>query len=176
VFKAAEGVLIMSKTVSVGYTDTAISGVTSLNLARGLVNYGADWRVKQDEPTEVILTNLTSPINYPERVRVGATEVADVYKGSGVEPGLYAPTRRGISILSQLTEVWKVSDTVDSAYEVALPITGHIVLKVPNSDQITPEMINTFLGRLVSTLFETGSDTTSRIASILRGSLTPSDI
>lgn len=166
----------MAKAVSVNYTDTAISGVIERALARGLINYGADWRVKSEQPEEVILTNLTSPTSYPERIRIGASEVADVYKGSGVEPGLYSPTRRGTSILCQLTEVWKVTDTVDSTYEVALPVTGHIVLKVPNNEQITPAMINTFLGRLVSGLFETGSETTTRLASILRGSLTPADL
>lgn len=166
----------MSKTVAVNYTDTAIDGVSTLDLARGLVNYGADWKVKQDEPNEVILTNLTSPITYPERFRVGASEVVDVYKGSGIDAGLYAPTRRGISVLCQLTEVWKVTDSTDATYEVALPITGHIVLKVPSNENITPAMINTFMGRLVSGLFETGSETTTRLASILRGSLKPADL
>lgn len=166
----------MAKTVAVGYTDTAISGVTSLDLARGLVNYAADWRVKQDEPGEVVLTNLTSPISYPERFRIGASEVADVYKGSGIDPGLYAPTRRGISVLCQLTETWKLTDSTDATYEVALPITGHIVLKIPSNENITPAMVDTFLGRLVSGLYETGSETTTRLASILRGSLIPSDL
>lgn len=166
----------MAKTVSVNHTDTAIQGVTSLDLARGLVNYGADWKVKQNEPNEIVLTNLTSPITYPERFRVGTSEVSDVYKGSGIDAGLYAPTRRGVSVLCQLTEVWKVADSVDATYEVALPITGHIVLKVPSNESITPAMIESFLGRLVSGLYETGSKTTTRLASILRGSLKPADL
>lgn len=48
----------MSRNVSVNYTDTPISGVTSLTLNRGLINTGADFKVKVIKPDEVIITNL----------------------------------------------------------------------------------------------------------------------
>jgi len=166
----------MSKSVSFNYTDTAISGVTSLNLPRGLVNFGADWKIKEQEPEEAIVTNLTSPLSFPEKMRFSTSEVADVYKGAGVDPSMYAPSRRGVSLLGQVTEVWTVTDSTDASYQVALPVSAHLVIKVPNNENITPAMVQTLLGRLVSGLYETGSTGTTRIAAMLRGSLLPSDL
>lgn len=166
----------MTKALSVNYTDTAISGVTSLNLKRGLVNFGADFKVKSDEPGEVILTNLTSPVVYPEKMRISASDVANVYTGSSIEPSLYAPTKRGTSLLVQLTEIWKVTDTAVPEMEIALPVSAHIVIKVPNHELVTPAAVETLVGRLVSGLYETGSTDSTRLTALLRGSLKPSDI
>lgn len=166
----------MSKVVSVNHTDTPISGVSSLSLDRGLVNFQADFKVKQDSPDEVVITNLTSPVNFPERFRFSVEEKTDVYKGSGLDPTFYAPSKRGRSILSQLTEVWTVTDSVDTTYQVALPVSAHIVIKVPDNENITPAMVEALVGRVVSGLFETGSEATTRLQAMLRGSLKPSDL
>lgn len=166
----------MTKQLSMNFTDTAISGVTTLTFPRGKVNFKADWRIKQDEPEEAILTNLTSPVVYPERMRISASDVANVYSGSSVEPSLYAPTKRGRSVLVQVNEIWKVTDSVDATYEVALPVQCHLVIKVPNHELVTPDAIQTLVGRAVSGLFETGSADTTRLGSLLRGSLLPSDL
>lgn len=166
----------MAKSVNLNVTDTPISGVSTLSLNRGLVNFGADFKVKSNVPGEVVLTNLTSPVSYPEKLRIAQSEIADVYAGTGVNASLYAPTRRGVSCVCQLTDVWKVVDSVDPTYEVALPISAHIVLKVPNNELITLPMIEATIGRLISGLYETGSDETTRLAAILRGSLVPSDL
>lgn len=166
----------MAKALSVNYTDTAISGVSSLPFQRGLVNFGADFVVKSDIPGEVILTNLTSPVVYPEKMRISSSDVANVYNGSSIEPSLYAPTKRGTSILVQLTEVWKVTDTVDTSIEAALPVSAHLVIKVPNHELVTPAAVQTLIGRLISGLYETGDLSTGRLTALLRGSLKPSDI
>jgi len=140
------------------------------------VNFGADWKIKEQEPEEAIVTNLTSPLSFPEKMRFSTSEVADVYKGAGVDPSMYAPSRRGVSLLGQVTEVWTVTDSTDASYQVALPVSAHLVIKVPNNENITPAMVQTLLGRLVSGLYETGSTGTTRIAAMLRGSLLPSDL
>lgn len=166
----------MAKTVSFNYTDTAISGVSVLPLNRGLVNFGADFKVKQDEPDEAIVTNLTSPLSFPEKFRFGATEVNDVYKGAGIDPSYNAPSKRGVSILGQLTEVWTVNDSADASFQVALPVSAHIVVKVPKNENITPAMVQTLVARCISAFYETGSASTDRIGAMLRGSLLPSDL
>jgi hypothetical protein len=157
-------------------TDTPVTGVTELTLDRSIPNYGSDWRVTKDEPDEVIITNMHAPVTYPEKFRTGVTEVADVYKGTGISSSLYSPTRKGNNVLVQLTEVWTVTDTVDTTYNVALPISGHVVLKIPQDPAITADLIIAFLGRLVSGLYETGSEDGTRLQALLRGALKPSDI
>lgn len=166
----------MAKTLSVGYTDTAIPEVISLDFSRGLVNFGADFKVKSDEPNEAIITNLTSPVVYPERFRFSVSDVGNVYSGTSIEPSLYSPTKRGTSLLVQLTETWKVTDESAPLLEIALPVSAHLVIKVPNHELVTPAQIQTLVGRLISGLFETGSTDNSRLSAMLRGSLKPSDL
>lgn len=166
----------MAKVLSYSFTDTPISGVTSLNFSRGLVNFGADFRVKSDEPSEVIMTNLTSPVVYPEKVRISCSDVANVYTGSSIEPSLYAPTKRGVSLLVQLNEVLKVTDSTVPEMEIALPAQVHFVIKVPNHELITPAVVEKLLGRAISCLYETGTTSSTRMTALLRGSLKPSDI
>lgn len=166
----------MSKVISTNYVDTPISGVTSLNFARGLVNYKADWRVKNQAADEAKLINITSPVPYPETMRISVSDVADVYKNSGVEIAAQGPTKRGKSILVQLNENWTVTDSTDPTFSNTLPVQAHMVIKVPNSDVITPDMVLALVGRVVSGLYETGSVSPTRLAAMLRGSLLPSDL
>lgn len=166
----------MAKQISLNRADSPVTGVTSLTLPLAVLNFGADFRIKSDEPNEAIITNLKSPIDRPERFRFGMSEVKDIYKNAGIDASLYAPSRRGASVLCQLTDVWTVTDSVDPSYEVALPIEGHIVLKVPANENVTTEMIKAFIGRLCAGLFETGDSGTTRLNSLLRGSLLPKDL
>lgn len=165
----------MAKVKSTGYTDTAIAGVSTLPFARGLVNIAADFRVKSNVAgKEVILTNITSPPDRPEKIRIGYTDVANVYSGTGIEPSVSAPTKRGTQILAQITEVISVTDDADSDFRIDLPVSYHLVIKVPTSEFITSSDVLTGVGRLLSGLFDTGATTSSRLDAILRGALVPS--
>lgn len=167
----------MSKVKSYGYTDTAIAGVTGLDFPRGLVNFDADFRVKSDKPgQEVVLTNTTSPIDRPEKLRIAYSDVANVYNGTGIDPSVSAPTKRGISILVQETSVLSVSDSVDADFRLDLPLSCHLVIKVPASEYVTADDVLASIGRLLSGLFDTGLETNARLNAILRGSLVPSDV
>lgn len=167
----------MAKSLSVNYTDSAISGASQVTLKLPTLNYGSDFRVKQDEPNEAIVTNLTSPIGQPERLRWAHSDVADVYRGSGIDPTMYYASRRGTQILVQLTDVFKVTDTEDASYEAHLPISCHLVVKVPNNDLVTDEVVLAEIQRLLGALFETtGTTPENRLKSILRGALLPAQL
>lgn len=165
----------MAISIDAGYTDTSIEDVTELNFARGLVNFDADFRVKSNTPgKEVVLTNITSPIDRPEKFRISYSEVSNVYNGTGIDQSAYAASKKGVSVLVQLTEVLSVVDSADADYRVDLPVSYHLVIKVPASGNIPAASIQAGIGRLLSGLYETGSTATSRLESILRGSLVPS--
>lgn len=167
----------MSRSLNLNRTDTAIAGNPTQNLTRGNVNFDTDWRVKTNNPgKEVVLTNVTSPIDCPERFRIAYTEIGNVYAGSGVEKSVYAPTTRGVSVLVQLTEVLTVTDSTDAAYRVDLPVSYHLVIKVPANELITESVVQAGVARLLSGLYDTGVTTTARLAGLLRGSLVPSDV
>lgn len=167
----------MAKELSVNYTDTPITGVTAVEITLPTLNYAKDFRVKQDEPKEGIITNLTSPIDAPERIRWAHSDIGDVYRNTGIDPTLYYASRKGTQILCQLTDVYKVTDSSAADYLAMLPVSAHLVLKVPNNDLISENVAITMLGRLLATLYETsGTTTSSRLRSLLRGSLIPSSL
>ena len=167
----------MAKQISKGYIDTPISGVTKLSLNRGLLNFKADFRVKAENAgKEIVLTNITSPIDRPEKIRIAYSDVSNVYNGSGIESGVYAPTKRGVSVLAQITNVISVTDNTDPTYRVDLPVSYHLVIKVPVSEAITGQVIEEGIGRLLSGLYDTGDNKVTRLDAILRGSLVPTDM
>lgn len=167
----------MTTTVTKGYNDTPVEGVSSLVLDRAILNLGTDFRLKSnDAGKEIVLTNLTSPIDRPERIRIAYSEVANVYTGSGIDPSVSSPTKKGVSILVQLTNILTVKDSVDASYRQDLPLSLHMVMKIPSSEFVTAAVVEENLGRLLSGLFDTGSSSTSRLEAILRGSLVPTEL
>lgn len=167
----------MAKSLHKNYVDSGVPGVTSLSLGLDILNFGADYRVRVDEPNEVIITNMTSPIDRPETIRYALSTVADVYKGTGIDVAYRSPSSKGLSLVCQLSDIYNLYDeTVDDPREQYLPIQGHIVLKMPSNDAIDAATIKSFLGRLVAGLFGTGVVDDSRLAALFRGSLLPTDM
>lgn len=158
-------------------TDTPISGVSSLNLPRAILNFGADWRIQKEVPgEELILVNMNSPVAYQETARFAVERVSDIYKNSGITSNLYSPVRTGHRILFSLREVWTETDTADATWLVALPVYGTKSWTIPDDPGITATDILTFLSRETSLAFESGSTTGDRIVAFMRGALAPTDI
>lgn len=168
----------MSKSVNVGYTDTVLSPDTSasLTLLRAPLNVGVDYAVKSNAPGEVVITNITSPADRIEKIRFGYSEVSDIYKGSGIDPAYYGPSRKGVSVVVQLTEVQRVVESTDINYAVDLPISAHLVIKVPSHELVTSATVETALKRLLSALYPKGGTTLTRLTALLRGSLVPPEL
>lgn len=166
----------MAKVVNMGYTDTPVGGVPSLTFPRAVLNFAADFRVKSNQPNEVVLANITSPIDRTEQIRVAFNNITNVYTGTSIEPSLAAPTKRGISVLCQVTDIISVTDDTDPDYRIDLPVSYHLVIKIPANENLTTTMIQQGLGRMISGIFDTGSATLTRLEALIRGSLTPTDL
>lgn len=166
----------MARATSTGYTDTPISGVTSLNFPRGLVNFGKDFSVQKNGTTDVTLTNLTCPIDQPEKFRFAISDIANVYTNTGIDPSVWGANRQGQSVLIQLSEVLSVTDSTNPEFRVDLPVTCNITFKAPKSSYVTADSLLTLLGRAVSGAFVTGSTTNEGITRLIHGSLIPSDL
>lgn len=154
------------------YVDTPISG-SATEVHIGSLNYGADFALIQDIPGQVQATNVTCPTDRPEKLRWAITPISDVYRNSGISPNLFTPSRQGASLLCQLTDVYSIKNGEDSSFQAAIPLSGHIVLRMPYSHLVTADEIKTFLMRLVAGLFPPGNNTADALASLIRGSLRP---
>lgn len=160
----------MSILISTGCADTAISGVTAPALTMPVINYAVDYRVKSETTKEVVLTNTTSPLDQPETIRFGFSEIADIYAKSGLNTDQISGTTKGVNVLAQINETLKVTDSSNAAFSQYLPISAHLVVKVPQSGYITPAIVKTLITRLIATLYEDG---VSNISSLSKGVLTP---
>lgn len=165
----------MPKTINLNHCDTAVPDISALSLPRSILNFGADYRVRSDEPKEAVITNLTSPIGKGETFKFGCSDVKNIYQNTPIDASAQSPSKRGVQVLVQLKDCWTISDSV-LLTEYTVPVEGHIVLKIPSVDGISSTDIEQFVGRLVSGLFETGSSDGSRIESMFRGSLLPRDV
>lgn len=167
----------MAKEINLATSDTVIEGVSSLTFPRGLLNIAADWKVvSESSGKEVILTNLKSPRDKQERIRIAVAPVANVYNGAQIEPTAYDVSKKGVSILAQDTCVFTITDTADANYLSQKPVSVHMVIKAADSEYITAAHVQTCIGRLLSALFDTGSTATTRLEALLRGVVTPSEV
>lgn len=164
------------KQLKFSFTDTPISGVTTLAFPRGLINFGADFAPISEKPSEVVISNVTADREMPEKFRFSHSSVSNIYANTGIAPSVQAPSTRGTNLLIQLTEVATINDTVDATYRADVPLSSHLVLKIPAIEQVTEEVVLEMIGRLVSGLFETGDTGETRLARLLRGALLPKDI
>lgn len=163
----------MAYTTSFGYTDT-IS--TPKNIAIPDLDYANDFAVVRDDASEVILTNVTSPVDQAETIRFGYQNVTNVYNNTGIDPSVMATTKRGVSIVGQVNDILRVSSTDGTCCDVGydLPIEAHVVVKVPLNQFVTSEVALTIVKRAFSTFFATGSVTADRLNALLRDALKPS--
>lgn len=161
----------MSYTINKGYTDTI---ATTKDVALPDLDYAHDFRVSQDTPGEVIMINTTSPMDRGETIRFAITNVKDVYTNTGVDAAYQAASHQGVSLVVQVNDTWRYEDaTAPTASKVDLPISAHLVIKVPKTSFLGADDHLSIAKRVFSLLFDTGSVTSARLMTLLKGALDP---
>lgn len=160
----------MSIVKTFGNTDTPVTGASAPTITLPVINFNVDYRVKTDSTKEVILTNITSPLDQPETIRFGYTEVANIYSNSGLNSDQIIGSKKGINLLTQINTTLKVTDDSSGAHLGYLPISAHLVLKVPQSGYVDQGVITSVVNRLIGTLFSNG---TSNVMALIKGAMTP---
>lgn len=158
--------------VTLGYTDT-VSTPKSVSIPD--LSYSTDFAVLREAADELLLTNLTSPVDQPETIRYGYQNIADIYRNSGIDPSFMATSRRGVSLVGQVNDIVRVTPAEDSGcctmQQIMLPIEAHWVLKFPVSQYVTPTLALQILERAFATAFGTGAVTAEKLGAMMRGSL-----
>lgn len=161
----------MSYSLNKGYTD-AITTPKAVSVPD--LSYSTDFRVSTDVPGEVIMTNITSPLDRNETVRFAITNIKDIYTNSGVDVSYMAPSHQGISLVTQVTDTWRYEDVANPTNPVIdLPISAHLVIKAPKTSYLGANDYLSIAQRAFSLLFDTGSVTSARLMTLLKGALDP---
>lgn len=164
----------MAKVINAGYTDTAIA--ENPKLTRGKLNFGADFRTKKEAAGEMVLVNITSPLDRCEEIFYNVTSVKNIYDKTDIHPSVQAPSSRGVNLYTKLNDVYAITDSVDASFLEHHPVGVSITVRTSSSEYITAEIIQTAVARAVSCLYDTGSESTTRLNALLRGSIKPSDL
>lgn len=166
----------MPTIVNPGFTDTPIVGGKTAKYTAAPLNFKDDFRQKSYTGDDAILTNLTSPVDRPETIRYSQQPIANIYRSTNVEPSRFGPTKGGRSILIQHNSISSVEEDGSTQDSYHLPLSTHLVLRVPNSEYIDATVIVRQIERLLGALQETGDDGKTRLSALLRGSLLPKDV
>lgn len=161
----------MSKQISTSLADTPISGVTAPSITLPVLNYDADFRLKAvSTANEVVMVNTTTSLDEDEQIRMAVSDISDIYKNAGISCDSVISNKQGYSLLVQLTKTVKIVDSTDATYTAHVPISAHMVIKIPKHEAITNEVIMDTVKRLVSSLYEGG---TVKALALLKGAVSP---
>lgn len=143
---------------------------TSVPTQTPLMPAAGTFRLRSTSPTESVFVNTSGALDQPNQVRHAVQSVADVFKNTGVVPDS-GQRITGMSILSQVTEVWKVEDAANTAFDpYYLPVSAHFVLKIPDDALITSSVLEAFTRRMLGTIWGNAAHTLAQaLDPLLRG-------
>jgi hypothetical protein len=137
------------------------------------LDYGNDYTVISDEPTEARLANTTGSGLMPaEYLRYGRTNVNDAYAQFDVPMQQQLPNKRGVRTLCEVQYLLKATNSVSGA-EYLLPMRGWICLQTPTADMVAPQALKDLLKRTIAAAFGTGEVSGTMAIDVARGDLIP---
>lgn len=121
-------------------------------------------------PASTVLSNLDSGLSTPETYQFQFSRIPNIYLNSDVEKVLQAPSRTGIKLYHNVKQTWSYRDASGQLPDYDKPISGSIVLNIPNDGIITVADVRSFLEDMVASFWWDGS---LRLERELRGSTNP---
>lgn len=167
----------MSVTNTLGCVDTPIAGSPAIvNLPLAQLNFSEDFRVLEHSATKAVLASTKSPVDTIETIMVTVEPIPDIYKNSQIDESARFAGKQGVRIVSKVTDTVKVVDSAFPLEPKYAQVSAHIVIIGPDSVYFTPDMMKQLTGRCISSLFDTGSGTTTRLSDLQRKILIPSGV
>lgn len=130
--------------------------------------------VKVDEPSECILTNLSTPIGRDETIRYANFDVDNIYRNTGILPSEQQPVKSGVKVVCSIRQNWELAaETGDSVEAPAyiLPVTAQLTLTLPKNNYIATTDLEKIMLQVVGAMYD--SEGSSKLASLVRGSMKP---
>lgn len=156
----------MALSSSFGFSNTTES-TNSVKLFK--LDVTSNYALVEDEPTKCMETNVTTPVDQPENVSFGCTEIANV--ASSIK-NLYPPkVKGGVQYQVKIEELLSTTSSDDAAFRVDEPIVAYLTIRHPKSSNITTQNIEVVVRRLLSAFYK--ADGTTRIDDLMRSALKP---
>lgn len=163
----SEVIQVAAGTISSKFGFTNTTAGTSVNTTNLMImdNYGKTM----DEPTEARLVNKTCPLDQGEVVSYRCRDIKDV---STFQQIMYpARVREGIEFGVRVDELLRTEDS-NGLIICDEPIVATLTIRCPKSSNVTSEVINEVVNRLLGACFDQTAKE-YRWDSIMRSSLVP---
>lgn len=158
----------MAKTTSWGYTDG-----TPKNLPIADIDWAGNFGAVDLTARQTVVTNVTSPVDQPEKVTFSTRPVKDIYASSNINPAFRDVRSDGLSAVTILEEVLSVTDSANPLYRVDFPVKVTLTLTAPVSGSMTEANLLHAVTRAVGCMFDKSSVTGARVAELYRGVTNP---
>lgn len=160
----------MAKVLTTGPDGTPVAGVEFVTLAIPPLNYDVDFRVLEEGPGKLVMTDITSPLDQPATIRVAQQAKPNIYAGTTIDPSAYLANKRGTDTIAEAKETWSITDAGDPTFQQLAPARAAVTLSLPTSALITEELVMGLVGRAVAALFAQGEATyTTGVSALLHG-------
>lgn len=136
----------------------------------------ASYSVKERNNGQIVLINVTSPLDRVQTLRIQSREIPDVYKGAGISPTATSPNRSGRNVATVFSYVLKVEEA--NGLIRHLPMKASLSITIPNDAAVTAAHIGTLLEGAFTSWSDpadwSGSDNTfARALALCKGALEP---
>lgn len=161
----------MATTTNFTFTNNTESARQTTTYDLGLLtNYGQQWL----QDGSMLYSNVTAPTNQKELIYYKSTSIPTVTNNLklGKAPSAKGGVHYGIRLES--TIVTTSTDQGCGCVTFEDPIVGNLMIRHPNSNYITEDLVVEFLGRMLSALLykdSTAATPQTRIQSLMRGLL-----
>lgn len=149
----------MAKTMAFGPNGTSVDGLASITLTSDPLNFDADFRIIDEGPGKVVMTDVTSPLDQPATLRVAQQSKPNVYAGSSIDPSAYIANKRGTDTIVEVREVWSITDDTDPTFLQLVPVRAAISLTLPSTNLVTADAVEQLVMRTVMSLYTQGAAT-----------------
>lgn len=162
----------MALVSSFGYTNT--DAAINITAPTTVIDFKDDYALVEDEPTQCVLSNKTSPLDQGEKISFGCRELPSIT--SSVKNNYPGRVTNGVQYQIKLEELLSITDSNDSTFREDVPIVMSLTVRHPMVGSITGTTINDILLRLLSALYYTENGTQkNRWDAIMRSALKPND-
>lgn len=157
--------------------NTDIQHVGTVTLSLGGTPYlGTDLAVQKSDGVETIFTDTTSAIDRHRTIRLGSSQIPNIYAGTDVDKPYRANSTQGRQVLATIKDVWSLTDSDKPDFRIDLPVSCNITLKIPLCEYITESDVLGLLTDTVCSLYRgqtSGSAALPLIDSLFRGATNP---
>lgn len=154
--------------MSSSYAFTNTSNMTGVTVTPVDIKPVTNYAKTVDEPTVVVLSNKTCPLDQGELLTFRANEMDHISTSLAIQN----PTkvRNGVQYVVKLEEILRTKDANGTIISDE-PVVAYLTVRHQKTGNISESLVNQIVNRLMGAIYK--EDGTTRLADLMRSALVP---